>query len=301
MVWNPDPDSYLQGSLSERPSWQLPVGTPAWHGKIDAEQQEEARKRAANAGGGADSGGGGLFGLVFLPPLVPPGYVVYLTWQSLTLSHWHIVFRLLVAAMEIYAMGGALLIVGRFLPRFAMGVLFALYIAACYGAALSWMGAHDYWLGGGTALTGLGGFFIGRWIHDAGAASRANPIKTIRGFIVAALGAATVFSSLVLAVMYIAALALGWALLQSQQRYWTTAELIAGGVAWVVFQTTVPWMLLRALARYLPASIAAPVFMAMMAAAAYPLMKAAGLDPVWTWSGVVAAGLGGIYLPRTLA
>lgn len=106
----------------------------------------------------------GIAGLIFVPPLVPLGYAIYKTWLALSAYGVHDVFKLAAGGAEMVAVFYALRLMYRRLPPLVSTGLTAAYVAATYGWVATLFLSDPIWIGAIAAITGVGGYFVGRSI-----------------------------------------------------------------------------------------------------------------------------------------
>jgi hypothetical protein len=104
----------------------------------------------------------------FVPPLLPPGYLAYLTWDyAVQVWGWHPLFGGLLAGATLIAGVTTAFASFYLLPRSVATGLIALYVAGSYGWTFhDLIGSDSVWSGAAAVVAGAVGIPAGWWLKN---------------------------------------------------------------------------------------------------------------------------------------
>jgi hypothetical protein len=132
----------------------------SWRSNLGLDKPASTAFRSSSSSGQGDAGGIFLL-LLILPPLVPPGILLYATWLYLdgrNLDTWYKVGALVA---EIAAISFCISLFYRFVPKILAAFITAAYMAVTYGAATAYANFSDLWSGVVIVVAGTAGYFMG--------------------------------------------------------------------------------------------------------------------------------------------
>jgi len=106
--------------------------------------------------------GMGLFAFLLAPPLIPPGYLVVMSWRRLSALGLHPLYKIVGVSLEIAAMIYALKLFYQYAPRPIAIAATVIYVSATYGWGAQKLNVDQTWTLGIVVAVGIAAYFVGK-------------------------------------------------------------------------------------------------------------------------------------------